>query len=141
LRIVLDSNIFLFAFGFNKQPACVALVDLLSRHKADHKLRIPRLVLREIRRNLTPSLLQDAMKYAHRLAIPDEDFVVPFELGTQYERRGLKPADAFIAAYTEWVGADCLVSENRHFLGRQKNLPFRVVNAEQCLKWIKSGRV
>lgn len=64
----------------------------------------------------------------------DEDFVVPFELGTKYEARGLKPADAFIAAYTEWVGADALVTENRHFLTRQTDLPFRVLTAEQCLK-------
>ena len=81
--------------------------------------------------------MQDAMRFAHQLAIPDENFVVPFKLGVQYQARGLKPADAFIGAYTEQVGADCLVSENRHFLGRQKNLPFRVVSAEQCLKLIK----
>ena len=77
------------------------------------------------------------MKSIHQLAILDENFVVPFKLGAGYEQRGLKPADAFIAAYTEWIGADFLVSQNRHFLTRQKDLRFRVVNAEQCLKLIK----
>lgn len=45
----------------------------------------------------------------------DEDIVVPFEIAFKYETKGLKPADAFIAAFTEWVGADVLVTENRHF--------------------------
>ena len=41
-----------------------------------------------------------------------------------------QPADALIAAYAEYVGAEILVSENRHFLSRQTNLPFKIVNAE-----------
>jgi hypothetical protein len=50
---------------------------------------------------------------------------------------GLKPADAMIAAYTEWVGATVLVSENRHFLSRQTHLPFKVLTAEKTLKLLK----
>jgi hypothetical protein len=72
------------------------------------------------------------------LTVIDEDFFVPFELGVKYERMGLKEADAFIAAYAEWVGADALVSENRHFLGLNPNLPFKIVNAEHCLKLINA---
>jgi hypothetical protein len=66
----------------------------------------------------------------------DENFIVPFETGFKYETLGLKPADSFIAAYTDWVGADALVSENRHFLKRTDNLPFAVVTAEECLRLI-----
>lgn len=40
----------------------------------------------------------------------DEDFLVPFELGAKYESKGLKPADAFIAAYAGCVGADILAT-------------------------------
>jgi hypothetical protein len=47
---------------------------------------------------------------------------------------GLKEADALIAAYTEWAGADALVTENRHFLNKHPNLPFKVLTAEKCLK-------
>jgi hypothetical protein len=57
-------------------------------------------------------------------------------LGVKYEIKGLKPADAFIAAYTEWVGAEVLVTENRHFLNRHTDLPFKVLTAEECLKLI-----
>jgi len=58
---------------------------------------------------------------------------VPFELGAKYESLGLKPGDAFIAAYTEWTGADYLVTENRDFLALTA-LPFKIVRAEAFLK-------
>jgi len=64
----------------------------------------------------------------------EEDYVVPFEMGVKYESHGLKPGDAFIAAYAEHVQADLMVSENRQFLSRRHDLPFRVLNAEECLK-------
>jgi len=67
----------------------------------------------------------------------DEDFLVPFELGTKYEAEGFKPADAFIAAYTEWVGADVFVTENRHFLKHNPDLPFNVLTAQKCLRLLK----
>ncbi|MBI3020645.1 MAG: hypothetical protein HYY59_01405, partial [Candidatus Omnitrophica bacterium] len=50
-----------------------------------------------------------------------------------YESLGLKPGDAFIAAYTEWTGADYLVTENRDFLALTA-LPFKIVRAEALLK-------
>jgi hypothetical protein len=59
---------------------------------------------------------------------------IPIRLN--YETKGLKPADAFIAAYAEWVGADVLVTENRHFLSCNPDLPFKVLTAEKCLKLI-----
>ncbi len=70
----------------------------------------------------------------------DEDFSVPFELGAKYESKRLKPADAFIAAYAEWVGADTLVTENRHFLTLHIDLPFRILPAEKCLKFLKVNK-
>lgn len=48
-------------------------------------------------------------------------------------RRHLSP-EAFLAAYTEWVGADALITENRHFLTRHPDLPFRVLTAEAFLR-------
>ena len=79
---------------------------------------------------------KDLLVSINTLTKIDEDTEVPFELGAKYETKGLKPADAFIAAYTEWVGADALVTENRHFLSLHSNLPFKVVTAETCLKLI-----
>ena len=65
---------------------------------------------------------------------------MPFELGAKYESMGLKPADAFIAAYAEWVGANVLVTENRHFLTLYLDLPFRILPAEKSLKLLKAGK-
>lgn len=133
MLLVLDSNAYLFAVGLTRKSACARLLDrLIATHPA-HRFRIPRLIVDEIRRNLPPEVFHELLSALHVLATIDEDSVVPFELGAKYEARGLKPADAFIAAYTEWVGAECLVTENRHFLTRRSDLPFRVLTAEQAL--------
>ena len=40
-----------------------------------------------------------------------------------------------IAGYTEWIGADCLISENRADIVSQAALfPFKVFTADQFLK-------
>lgn len=100
-------------------------------------MRIPRMIVEEVGRHLTPEEFKEFVEFITSLTTLDEDFVVPFELGARYERIGLKPSDAFIAAYVEWTGADILVTENRHFLRSNTSLPFRVFNAEACLKFIK----
>jgi len=48
------------------------------------------------------------------------NFVVPFDIAFRYKARGFKPADALIVVYTEWVEADVLLTDNRHFLNRSK---------------------
>jgi hypothetical protein len=90
----------------------------------------------EVRNNLHASLFTAFIRFMNEFGTIDEDILVPFEIGVKYEDMGLKSADAFIAAYTEWVGASFLVSENRHFLARKTNLPFKVINATDCLKLI-----
>ncbi len=80
---------------------------------------------------------RDFFEFISNLTEIDEDFFVPFELGVKYETRGFKMADAFIAAYAEWVGADILVTENRHFLKHNPELPFKVLTSDKCLKLIK----
>jgi len=83
-----------------------------------------------------PKEFHTFIRLINLLTTIDEDFFVPFELGFKYEAVGLKEADALIAAYTEWVGADALVTENRHFLNKHPHLPFKVLTAEKCLKLI-----
>lgn len=97
------------------------------------------MIVEEIRRNLPGDIFRDVITFIEDFTHVDEDFLIPFELGSKYELLGLKSADALIAAYTEWVGAECLVTENRHFLTRHKNLPFRVSTAEQCMKLLKDS--
>ena len=104
-----------------------------------YSISVPRLIIEEVRRNIVPAEFKEFMKFIENIADIDEDFNVPFELGAKYEIRGFKPADAFIAAYAEWVGAEVLVSENRHFLTKHSNLPFKVLNAETCLKRMRAA--
>lgn len=135
--LVLDSNEYVFSFGqFTKAP-CVSLIGCLKTRHAEFKLRIPRLIVDEVRRNVSPQAFEKFIAFLKGRTTIDEDFFVPFELGAKYEARGLKPADSFIAAYAEWVGASFLITENRHFLMRQKNLPFKVRSAEQSLRLLR----
>ena len=97
---------------------------------------MPRTILKEARKNLSNASFREVIELTRLFIVVDEDILVPFEIGIKYASKGLKPADAFIAAYTEWVGADALVTENRHFLTRHSDLPFKILTAEQCLKFI-----
>lgn len=84
---------------------------------------------------------------------------MPKNLIKKYEKKGLKTSDAAIAAFTEYVSADYLLSENRHFprklfqrnqrkvfecresitfptIKNLKTTKFRVRNAEKFLRMI-----
>ena len=137
MHIVLDSNTYIFGFGLVKVPACEKVILKISENPSVYTLRICRTIAREVRENLALEDFQKFIRFINGFAHIDEDFVIPFELGAKHESDGLKPADAFIAAYTEWTGADVLVTENRHFLTRQADLPFKVLTAERCLKLLK----
>ena len=133
MLLVLDSNEYIFSFGFFSGPFAAKLVDAVLATYPLHSIRIPRLIVEEVRRNLTHEEYKEFIGFITNITTIDEDFVVPFELGAKYEMFGLKSADAFIAAYVEWTGADALVTENRHFLRRHENLQFSILTAEACL--------
>ena len=138
MLLILDSNEYIFALGTICDPVCEKLVKTILKHPEKISVRIARLIIEEIRANLTAEAFKEFILLTTSLTKIDEDTDIPFELGAKYEAMGLKPADALIAAYVEWTGADVLASENRHFLSRQASLPFKVLNAERCLKFIKS---
>lgn len=141
MQLVLDSNVYIFGFGFVKVPAGEELILTISEKPSLYILRISRSIVEEIGRHLSPEDFQKFIRFINALTKIDEDFLVPFELGAKYEVKGLKPADALIAAYTEWTGADVLVTENRHFLSRQSTLPFKVLTAQNSLKFIKTSKL
>lgn len=134
MLLVLDSNEYLFGLGLIRKPESEKLLDLLIEKYPLHQIRVVRLISEEVRRNLVPQTFVRFLQIIQTFTVIDEDSVVSFELGAKYEALGLKPADAFIAAYTEWTGAEALVTENRHFLTRRTDLSFRVLRAEQCFK-------
>ena len=137
MLLVLDSNQYIFALGPSLRPACELLLEKLIFTAPAHRVRIPRLIIEEVKDNVSPENIKDFLGLLRLLTTIDEDTIVPFELGAQYEALGLKPSDAFIGSFTEFVGAEILVSENRHFLSRVASLPFRVLSAERCLKLLR----
>lgn len=136
MQLVLDANEYIFALGLFRKQSCESLLKLLIDNFPLHSIAICRTIVEEVRTNLTTKEFHNFVKFINILTTVDEDFFIPFELGAKYETKGLKEADALIAAYTEWVEADVLVTENRHFLTNHRNLPFKVLTAEKCLKLI-----
>ena len=134
MLLVLDSNEYIFSLGHIRKKSCDTLLDKIVSSFSKHTVRLPRMITEEVKRNLSPAAFKEFMGFINSFTVVDEDFFIPFELGAKYESWGLKPADAFIAAYVEWTGAEILVSENRHFLSRHKDLPFKIFNAESCMK-------
>ncbi len=137
MRLILDANEYIFGLGIFRKPTCELLLESIVGILPAHSVSICRTIVEEVRGNLTPQDFHKFFKLINMLTVVDEDFLVPFELGAKYEVAGFKSADAFIAAYTEYVGADILVSENRHFLSHHSNLPFKVLTAEKCLRLIR----
>ena len=134
MQLVLDSNEYLFAFGIERKPSCETLFRIFLEAPAKHRIRLSRTILDEVRRNTTPRRFRDFWLFLQALGVSvDEDWEVSFELGAKYESLGLKPGDAFIAAYTEWTGADYLITENRDFLALTAR-PFKIARAEAFLK-------
>ncbi len=115
---------------------CVELLEHIASHRKDYLLSVCRPILDERSRHLLSQHLSEAYSYLNALDVPiDERWSVPFEFVQRYIEKGLKRGDAFIAGYTEWISADCLVSENRADIVSQADLfPFNVFTAEQFLK-------
>jgi predicted nucleic acid-binding protein len=134
LLLILDSNEYIFALASSGNKTSQKLLEKVAESPKNISLRVPRLIIEEVRDNLTLEAFKEFLLLINGLTKIDDDMEVPFALGAKYENMGMKPADAFIAAYAEWTGADALVTENRHFLSRQTNLPFKVINAANCLK-------
>lgn len=132
MLLILD-NEYIFAFGLYKKLVCEKVITHIQEKHLKHTIRIPRLIVEEVRKNVSLEIFKEFILYISNITTIDDDIVVPFELASKYESFGFAPEDAFISAYTEWVGADVLITENRHFLSRYKDLPFKVSKAEKIL--------
>ena len=136
MHLVLDSNEYILAFGFERDPSSEKLMDAVAAAPDRYRVGICRPIIDEISRHLLPRQLTEVHALLRSLDVEiDERFMVPFECVERYIARGLKRGDAFVSGYTEWVGADCLVSENRKDLVDHPDLfPFKVKTAERFLR-------
>ncbi len=101
MRLVLDANEYIFALGFFRKQSCESLLEFLIDNFPAHSVSICRTIVEEVRANLTPKDFHNFVRFINVFAIIDEDFLIPFETGAKYEAKGLKEADALIAAYTD----------------------------------------
>ncbi|MEK7288336.1 MAG: hypothetical protein AAB091_07250 [Elusimicrobiota bacterium] len=113
------------------------MLEFLIENLPVHDIRIVRTIVEEVNSKLSPEQTKEFFAFINAFTSVDEKWVVPFDLGEKY-LAFLKKGDAAIAAYTEFVGAQALVSENRkHFHTHKGRFPFVVWDAATCLKELK----
>jgi predicted nucleic acid-binding protein len=131
MRICIDSNQFIFGLS-GADVASETLLKLLPRLE----VVIPRLVLKEVTRNLNQAQVKALYALLHQaphVAIVEDP--VPAELVRKYVALGLpEKADAVIGAFAEWQGAKYIISDNRHFLDELKSDAFEVVSPGEFLQ-------
>lgn len=135
---MLDSNEFIFGIPATK-ASCAQLMDRLETLR----VYIPPMVVREVRTNFQQ--VYDLGKAFFRLINHQKNIKIvwsepPEALVIKYMELGFAEEDAAIAACAEWVGAEYLISENRHFLQRSETLAFEIVNAETALSLLEESR-
>jgi hypothetical protein len=134
LTVVLDSNVYIL--GINRlEPDCAALLDILTADRWEGVLTIetPRMVERGVVQNLREiSLTAPSQFYAILTNHPWNGVTYedpPEDLILKYWELGLSEEHGIIGAFAEWVGAEYLVSQNRHFLDQLETDALEVVGS------------
>ncbi|MDQ1301220.1 MAG: hypothetical protein QG637_1141 [Chloroflexota bacterium] len=131
MRICIDSNQFVFGIS-GSDPASEELMLLLPYLE----VVLPRLILKEVTRNLSNSqvkALYSLFNQAAHVVIIDEP--VPVDLVAKYVRFNLpQKADAIIGAFAEWQEVTHLISDNRHFLAELQATAFEVISPNEFLR-------
>lgn len=148
MRLVLDANEYIF--GLNRlsgKSASIRLIhEILPRlmdEVEDFSLLVPETVRDEVQRSLTGPLLSDF----YRLVTSDPKILygwlyeVPPEFLDKYAAKGLRPADATIAAFADWFKADFLISDNRHIYEQLKVDEFVTCAAAEFVRVVDSGEI
>jgi len=134
-RLVLDSNEFIFGFLKTKNE-CIIVINLCRKKKIN--IIIPTLILDEVFENIKIETNKDFASRVRDLILKADNIEVietlniPLSLIEKYKSKGLKEADASIAAFAEWTKS-ILISENRHFLKGIKVDEFKILSAKEFL--------
>lgn len=130
--IALDTNEYLFALrGDSRFPACARL---LYEHVHDLRIHVPLQVLKEVHKRLRQAdvrLVLDALEVAKECRFdyaPGKATRV-----VHWEHQGAKKGDAVIIVQLEAAEVLFLISENRHFLGEVRGLPFEVLSSAEAI--------
>ena len=77
MLLVLDSNEYIFAFGIFKKPTCEMLLDTILDTLPAHSVRIPRLIIEEVNRHLTPEEFKEFIDFVTNLTTIDKILLSP----------------------------------------------------------------
>ncbi len=129
MHICIDSCVFIRGLQ-HYDPVILRIFGLISPELV---LKIPRLVAREVTRNLSTPEQKDRFYRIFRdhttAIIIDEE--VPRQIIDKYIRLGLpSKGDAIIGAFAEWQQVSYLLSDNRHFLQTLQTDAFCVMDVE-----------
>lgn len=138
MKVVLDTNEFIFALRDKEYFA----LNVLKLAGINYTCIIPEMILEEVFQKFKflkgknfASKIRYFITNMDITILPDE--IVNQYLIEKYRRKGAKGADAFIAAFAEFIGADYIVSENRDFLKEIKFEKIKVCKAEEFLKILR----
>lgn len=134
----MDTNEFIFAL-YAKQNVQAKIIEVIGKK---FECFIPHIIAEEVNAYLKRNEgKESASKWKYYLQKSQAKIIfenrIVLELTKKYEKFGLKENDAKIAAITEFVKAQYLVSENRHFLKETNIKEFRIINAKEFAKILK----
>ncbi len=124
--IVLDSNEYI-NFLNKKQAQLSKILESGTVHANE-------LIVKEVLRNVAEELKKEFYALLMKDSVTLHSENPPMQLLLKYKKQGLKKGDIVIAAFCESIGADYLVSENRHFLKERKFSEFRVASLKDFLR-------
>jgi len=133
--VTLDSNELIFGLTGNKQYPKI-LIDNLKDLSRNYDFRINRQILKEVLDNIPNQYKEKFFKLVNYGLLNYDNKLIDKKLIKKYKNLKLKKGDNVIAAFTELINADFLISENRHFLKWLQTRKFKILNAEQFLKEI-----
>ena len=126
--IVLDSNEYIL-FLNNLLPDLNKILE-----NSNFKVYLHELIIKEVMRNIGEDQKKDFYKllFKNNFIIHEEE--LPFYLFENYKKFGLKKGDILIASFCEWITADYLITQNRHFLREVKVNNFKILNLKEFLE-------
>jgi hypothetical protein len=148
MRLILDANEYIL--GLDETSGEVDSIRLihevlpkLIEEVENFALLIPDIVRDEVQRNMP----RRTLNRFYRLVTSDPKILygwlyeVPPELLDKYVTKGLKPPDATVAAFAEWLKADFLISDNRHIYEQLKVDEFVTCTAAEFVRLVDSGEI
>ena len=145
MRIILDTNEYIFGLddetGKTPPGKLLDTIRILIEEAGGFRLLLPEIIRKEVQRNIPEDLAGDFYRFVYSSEKIEHYYMedVPVELFEKYRNKGLKEGDALIAAFTEFIKADYLISENRNIYKELDIQEITSLNAGEFLNVLEEG--